>query len=124
MGVRRWWADAPARGQHQRRAHQRSGPSLSLAAGSAPRGPSGPHCAGHVARNRSYDAPMTNPATKLSWGATIGCEGGPVMVVDLPGFAQWTGAMGYAELRKIDPLRKEALADRMKTVHYWGQFTD
>lgn len=60
----------------------------------------------------------------FEWGATVGCEGGPVMVVDLPGFAKWTGSTPYAELRKLNPAKAERFADKMKTLHYWGQFTD
>src|SRR5579862_6013941 len=60
----------------------------------------------------------------FAWVATVGCEGGPVMVVDLPGFARWTGATPYVELRKVDPQKAKRFADKRKTLHYWGQFTD
>lgn len=46
------------------------------------------------------------------------------MVVDLPDFAQWTGATPFAELRKLDAARAKRFADRTTTLHYWGQFTD
>ena len=63
-------------------------------------------------------------ATTHSWAGTIGCEGGPVKVVDLPWFGQWTGAFQFADLRKVDEEKAKRFADRMTTLHYWGQFTD
>ncbi len=61
---------------------------------------------------------------RLKWVATVGCEGGPVMLADLPDFGQWTGAAPYPELRKLSPKFAESTKDRMRTLHYWGQFTD
>jgi hypothetical protein len=61
---------------------------------------------------------------RMSWVASVGCEGGPVMVADLHDYAQWTGAAPYAELRQMNAKYAEATKDRMRTVHYWGQFTD
>lgn len=61
----------------------------------------------------------------LRWIGKVVCEGGgPVMVADLPGFAQWTGGVPFTELRAADPGHAQALAQRMNTLHYWGQFTD
>jgi hypothetical protein len=56
----------------------------------------------------------------IDWVATVGCEGGPVMVVDLPGFAQWTGAMPFAELSKLDETKKQRFANRRNVLHFWG----
>ncbi|CAN5479918.1 hypothetical protein BH09MYX1_BH09MYX1_48090 [soil metagenome] len=63
-------------------------------------------------------------ARRLKWVATVGAEGGPVMLADLPDFGQWTGAAPYAELRKLNPKAAASTKDRMRTLHYWGQFTD
>jgi hypothetical protein len=45
----------------------------------------------------------------MKWVATIGCEGGPVLVADVDGFVHWTGAASVPGTQKI--------------LHYWGQFT-
>lgn len=57
---------------------------------------------------------------KIDWVATVGCEGGPVMVVDLPGFAQWTGAAPFAELVKINEKSKERFGNRRNVLHFYG----
>jgi hypothetical protein len=57
---------------------------------------------------------------KIDWVATVGCEGGPVMVVDLPGFAQWTGAAPFAELVKVNEKSKERFGNRRHVLHFWG----
>jgi hypothetical protein len=61
---------------------------------------------------------------RMSWVASVGCEGGPLMVADLPDYAKWTGGAPYAELRQMNAKYAETTKDRMRTVHYWGQFTD
>src|SRR6266403_1268694 len=61
---------------------------------------------------------------EIEWVATVGCEGGPVLVVDLPGFGQWTGAAPFAELRKVNELGAERFANRMSTLHFWGGLMD
>ncbi|MBX3189296.1 MAG: hypothetical protein KF819_19890 [Labilithrix sp.] len=45
----------------------------------------------------------------MKWVATIACEGGPLLVADVDGFAHWTGAA--------------SIPGTQKTLHYWGQFT-
>jgi hypothetical protein len=60
---------------------------------------------------------------RLAWVATVSGEGGPLMVVDLPDLAQWTGAAPYLTLRQANPKYAESTKDRMRTLHYWGQFT-
>jgi hypothetical protein len=62
--------------------------------------------------------------TRMSWVATVGCEGGPILIADLPDYSQWTGAAPYVELRKMSEKFAAATQDRMRTLHYWGQFTD
>ena len=41
----------------------------------------------------------------------------------LPDFSQWIAAP-FAELRNVNEKLAAAVADRMRTLHYWGQFTD
>lgn len=63
---------------------------------------------------------------RLSWVGSIGCEGGPVLVADVDGYAKWLGATPIAKLRAIPNLpdsMKERLPAR-RTLHYWGQFSD
>lgn len=55
----------------------------------------------------------------MEWVATVGCEGGPVMAVDLPGFAQWTGAAPFTTLRELEGDR-ERFANRRNVLRFWG----
>ncbi len=61
---------------------------------------------------------------RLDWVASVGCEGGPIMVADLPSFTKWTGAAPYTALRAANPKFIEATKDKIRTLHYWGQFSD
>ena len=63
-------------------------------------------------------------SARKTWVGTIGCEGGPVMIADLPSYGQWTGAFQFAELRKLNAEKAQRFANRMTTLHYWGQFSD
>jgi hypothetical protein len=45
------------------------------------------------------------------------------MVADLPDFGGWSGSVPFSELRKASPELAARNADRMRTLHYWGQFT-
>ncbi len=61
---------------------------------------------------------------RVNWVASVGAEGGPLMIADISDYAKWTGAAPYAELRRMGAKYVEATKDRMRTLHYWGQFTD
>ncbi len=62
--------------------------------------------------------------TRMRWVASVSCEGGPILIADLPDFAQWTGAATFTELREASQKMVEQTKNRMTTLHYWGQFTD
>jgi hypothetical protein len=57
---------------------------------------------------------------ELDWVASVGCTGGPVMIVDLEDFAEWTGATPFTALRKGSKADAARFADRRNMLHFWG----
>lgn len=61
--------------------------------------------------------------SKLTWIGEVECEGGPLMLAAPGTYAKWKGSLPYQLLAQRFP-DDPRFADRRKTLHYWGQFSD